>query len=388
MKVLHVSPSFYPAGQYGGPIRSGYGLCNGLANTPEIELRVLTTDSDGPNRIDFKDTPTRLPAGYDIYYCRRWFGADIAPGLFGRLYTLINWADIVHLTAVYSPPTIPTLLLCKLLKKPVVWSPRGALQRWEGSTRTRVKRVWESVCNSLCKPDRVVLHSTSEAESLESAARIPRAQTAVIPNGIELPKLNGHKKGSDALQLLYLGRLHPIKGIEKLLHSLALLKATARLSICGDGESGYQAHLHSLVRDLGLDGRVDFHGRVDGDAKEQQFRDADLCVVPSFKENFCVVVAEALAREVPVIASRGTPWQRVEEMECGLWVDNDSETLSEAIDLAAHMPLGEMGKRGREWMEREFSWRTVAERMVEQYRTLVEANVTNESPHNHNRKAA
>ncbi|HEY8186872.1 MAG TPA: hypothetical protein VIF64_12415, partial [Pyrinomonadaceae bacterium] len=75
MKVLHISPSFFPAGHYGGPTYSGYHLCNGLVTIPEVELRVLTTDSDGPARISVESFPTRLPPGYDVYYCRRWFGA-------------------------------------------------------------------------------------------------------------------------------------------------------------------------------------------------------------------------------------------------------------------------------------------------------------------------
>jgi glycosyltransferase involved in cell wall biosynthesis len=221
-----------------------------------------------------------------------------------------------------------------------------------------------------------VLHVTSEEERLESVKRIPNAQAVVIPNGIELPKLNGvqEERKDNELRILYLGRLHPIKGIENLLRALPGLKASAHLSICGDGDAGYQKHLHSLARELGLNGRVEFHGRVDGQAKEQQFREADLCVVPSFKENFCIVVAEALARGVPVVASRGTPWQRLVEMRCGLWVDNTTEELSKAMDLAAHLPLLEMGKRGREWMGREYSWQTIAEQMVGQYRLLIEAN--------------
>lgn len=345
---------------------------------PGVELRVLTTDSDGPARIPVERVPTSLPAGYDVYYCRRWFGADIAPGLFRRLYAMIRWADIVHLTAVYSPPTIPVLFLCYGMGRPVVWSTRGALQRWQGSTRTRVKSLWEKLCNSLCKPGQVVLHVTSEEESLESVKRIPNAEAALIPNGVELPKLNGVQKPrqGDELRILYLGRLHPIKGIENLLRAMPGLKANAHLSICGAGDAGYQKQLQSLAQELGLNGRVEFHGRVEGQAKEQQFREADLCVVPSFKENFCLVVAEALARGVPVVASRGTPWQRLVEMRCGLWVDNSTEELSRAMDLAAKLPLLEMGNRGREWMGREYSWQTIAEQMLGQYRLLIEANQT------------
>ncbi len=340
---------------------------------PGVELRVLTTDSDGPRRVDVKGFPVKLSEGYDVYYCRRWFGADIAPRMFWRLPQMIRWADVVHLTAVYSPPTIPTLALCRLFRKPVMWSTRGALQSWRARTRKKFKSVWEKTCDLFCSPERVMLHVTSEPERVVSVERIKHASTVVISNGIEAPELNGRQRPQrDAsLRLLYLGRLHPIKGIENLLKAMATMTNGMTLSICGEGEADYQARLKSLAGELDLNRRVTFHGRVDGEAKEQQFAQADLCVVPSFTENFCNVVAESLARGVPVIASKGAPWARVTEVDCGLWVDNDAATLAGAIHQMQAMPLREMGERGRQWMQREFSWPHVATQMFQQYETLI-----------------
>jgi glycosyltransferase involved in cell wall biosynthesis len=126
-----------------------------------------------------------------------------------------------------------------------------------------------------------------------------------------------------------------------------------------------------FVDELSLTDRVQFHGRVDGAEKEEQFKQADICVVPSFKENFCLVVAESLARAVPVIASTGTPWPGIETNGCGLWVSNEPAELAATIDLAATMPLPEMGQRGRAWMERDYSWSHVAELMSARYEALV-----------------
>jgi glycosyltransferase involved in cell wall biosynthesis len=342
-----------------------------------------------------------MPAGYDVYYCRRWVGAEVSPGQLARLYSMMRWADVVHLTSVYSPPTIPTLLLSKILGKPVVWTPRGSLQRWQGSTRKKIKRVWETVCNRLCDPRRVVLHFTSETEKEESQATITNARTVVVPNAIDLPgsgvPMSGvpsfgvppsggdfevpspgddipdipPKGGTPNLHLLYLGRLHPIKGIENLLRAVAQTDAGVTLSICGDGDITYWRSLEAMVLDLALEDRVKFHGRVEGDTKSAEFARADVCVVPSFKENFCVVAAESLAHGVPVIASKGTPWAKVEEIGCGLWVDNSPESLVAAVQKLRAMPLREMGGRGREWMRREFSWPVVAEDMAACYGGLI-----------------
>ena len=76
---------------------------------------------------------------------------------------------------------------------------------------------------------------------------------------------------------------------------------------------------------------------------------------------------------MPVIVSRGTPWQEVEERQCGWWVENDPETLARTI--VEMMALSEdercaMGARGREWIRRDFSWESVGREMLSAYEWL------------------
>src|SRR5947209_1044244 len=111
-------------------------------------------------------------------------------------------------------------------------------------------------------------------------------------------------------------------------------------------------------------------GEVRGDEKRRLFENSDLTIVPSHRENFGMVVAESLAHGVPVIASKGTPWRRVEEIGCGLWVDNDPKSLAQAIEQMSLMPLIEMGRRGREWMAKEFSWDKRAQEVLACYNAL------------------
>lgn len=374
MKVLFISPSFFPATYYGGPIFINRSYCQALAATNEVELEVLTTDADGPRkRIDIARTNSDRISNYAITYCRRWLQPDIAPGLLFRLLAKIYWADVVHLTGVYSFTTLPTLLVCRLLKRPLVWSAMGALQRWDGTTRQRAKKLWEQLCNLICRPERVLLHVTSEEEQSESMQKIRNVTPLVLRNGIDIPETVAQDFGpGGSLRLLYIGRLHPIKGIENLLHALTKVKCDFTLTICGEGAPNYEANLRSLVKRLDLEARVRFHGQVNGEAKEQQFRAAALCVAPSFKEAFCTVVLESLARGLPVIAGHGTPWQRVEEMGCGIWCSNQPKDLAAAIDRAAEMPLAAMGQRGRAWMQREFSWDQVAAETIEIYGRLID----------------
>jgi glycosyltransferase involved in cell wall biosynthesis len=294
----------------------------------------------------------------------------------------LRWADVVHLTAVYNFPTIPTLLACKILGKPVVWSPRGALQRWKGSTRLRAKAVWERIC-SLVAPTDTILHVTSEQEARESLEKFPGFKAAIIPNAVEIPSNPVRFPAAGALRLLFLGRLHPKKGIENLLeacHKLKLLpasgfprdsKAEARgdwsLVIAGTGDPCYIQTLQQHIDRLGLREEVTMAGELVGKEKEEAFGRADLLIAPSYIENFGMVVAEGLAHGLPVIASKGMPWKEIEQMGCGLWVDNDPDTLASSIERISRMPLEAMGLKGRKWMEQEYSWGSAARKMRKLY---------------------
>jgi glycosyltransferase involved in cell wall biosynthesis len=377
LKVLHVAPNFYPAWTYGGPIESLNQLCRHLG-AAGCEVRVLTTDADGLSSVLSveKHSPVQLSTNLQVRYCRRMGRQSISPSLLGALLPDLQWADVVHLTGVYSFPTFPTLLACRVLQKPLVWSPRGALQRWKDSRRQRLKWLWEAACR-LVVFDKTVLHVTSEVERSESARRLSGVTTVVIGNGVALPSAVAHEKTDGRVRLLYFGRLDPKKGIENLLVACAGLSGSRRysLAIAGAGGKPYVASLHGLIDKHSLAPMVTMMGPISPQDRGELFAKADVTVVPSYTENFCNVIAESLAHEVPVIASKGTPWARVEDRGCGLWVDNDPGSLAEAIERITSMPLREMGKKGRNWMAAEFSWRARAEQMLDIYLSLGNASL-------------
>jgi glycosyltransferase involved in cell wall biosynthesis len=370
MKVLHVVPSFHPAYLYGGPIRSTFELCRNLVKLG-CEVRVLTTDANGLNQtLDVeKNEEIELPEGFRVRYCARRQRHSISPTLLRLLPSYSRWADVVHLTGVYNFPTFPTIWRSRLSRKPLIWSPRGALQRWEGSSRIGLKAVWDFLWYHTADRDQLTMHVTSEYECHETLSRFPKLRMAMIPNGVDVPVDLNRMKGMGELRLLFIGRLDPKKGIEALLKACSLVGSIPpwRLSIAGWGTPEYVAQLKERIRALGVGGRVEMIGEVLSDAKKRLFEESDVTLVPSHTENFAIVVAEALAHAVPVIASKGTPWSRLEDMKCGLWVDNDPETLADAIRRISTMPLHDMGLIGREWMQKEFSWRSVAEQMLDLY---------------------
>jgi len=372
LRVLHVTPYYAPAWSYGGVVEAVFQLTHCLARAG-AEVRVLTTDANGEHQ--------RLPpaacdaqargAGIDTVYCRRRAAAATAPAMLARLPAMIRWADLVHLHAVYSFPTIPTLAYARILGRPVVWTPRGALQRWHGSRRVGLKSIWEKICGASA-PRRMALHLTSAQEAAETAGRFPTVARMILPNGVEIPKRVARLGSGGRLRVGFIGRIDPKKGIENLLDACAMLAERGRLAfslaIAGSGTREYQDRIAARAA---ARTNVTMSGEVHGEEKERWFASQDVVVVPSYTENFANVIAEALARAVPVVASRGTPWAALETQGCGLWVANDPVSLAAALERIAVMPLAEMGARGRAWMIDRYSWERCARDMMRCYQELL-----------------
>jgi glycosyltransferase involved in cell wall biosynthesis len=373
MRILHVVPTFYPAVCYGGPIYSVLQLCLSLSSLGH-EVRIVTTDANGAARLTAKEKSDPVLDQLCVRFCSRFGRGMVAPSLVKEVMKEAKWADVIHLTAVYNFSTIPAIIATRSAEKPLVWSPRGALQRWGGSRHVHAKALWNAACKSML-PTRVALHVTSQEEAAESLAHIGKTKTSVIPNGIDIPDLPPAPPQDGFLKILFIGRLDPKKGLENLISSLPSLSEHGvskwRLNIVGDGPPAYVARLRELVSETGAGARVEFSGDLRGREKYMAFANSDVVAIPSHTENFANVVAEALAHARPVIASRATPWAEIERHDCGLWVGNDPLSLASALAAIGSRNRVEMGLRGRQWMTDSFSWLEQGRRMANVYEELV-----------------
>jgi glycosyltransferase involved in cell wall biosynthesis len=373
VRIAHVTPAFHPAHHYGGPPESAFRLSMALGELGH-EVRVLTTDANGPVTLDVEKNAERsLGPGVTVRYCPRLLREATAPRLLVDLPEYLRWSEVVHLNAVYNFTSLPTLALARALNKPVVWSTRGALQGGVSRRSRALKRAWEQVAARVA-PNRLLLHATSQQEAEESAVFFPGVPVEVIPNGVALPAPTARRPRGERLVLGALGRLHPIKGLDRLISAVALTlergSPSVALRVAGGGEPAYRRQLEEQVRRLGLSDAVIFLGPIEGEAKERFFEGVDVLVAPSHRENFGIAIAEALAHGVPVIASRGAPWAVLEQAEAGLWVDNSAASLADAIVRIADCSLERLGANARTLVEREFGWSRVAAAMAAVYERL------------------
>jgi glycosyltransferase involved in cell wall biosynthesis len=258
----------------------------------------------------------------------------------------------------------------------LVVSPRGCFSEWAFNSGSRAKPLFWRWLQRPALESVVCFHATSDSEFGDIRRLGFQQPVAVIPNGVDLPptspRLARHPR-----TLLFLGRLHPIKGLSNLLRAWQIVQDREpawRLRIAGPNEVGHLAELQRIAHDLKL-GRVEFVGERIGMAKWAEFNSADLFVLPSHSENFGQVVAEALAFGVPVVVSKGAPWELIESKRCGWWTDNGVESLVASLTEALSCPnekLQVMGNRGRHWMAQEYSWPVIASKMATTYRWLID----------------
>ncbi|MFN3890341.1 MAG: glycosyltransferase [Beijerinckiaceae bacterium] len=309
-----------------------------------------------------------------------WFGKNLAhsPDLRASLKRDAYQADIIHGHGLWLMPNVyPGWAVSQNgVRAKLVAAPRGMLGEAALEFSKWKKAAFWGLIQRRAIGFASCLHATSEQE-VEDIRRFGlRQPVAIVPNGITAPKVLRHRSEESRGRLvLSLGRIHPKKGLYQLIKAWSQVEARHedwRLQIMGPSENGHAEELLGLAHSLGLK-RVYIEPPVFGDTKTLVLSQADIFVLPSLSENFAMTVAESLAAGTPVISTKGAPWRGLNENKCGWWVDQGATSLAIAMEHAMSLSPGdlrEMGRRGREWMLRDFSWDRAAGDMGDVYQWL------------------
>lgn len=366
MRLVHVIP--HVDEEAAGPSQSVTRLCEALATEGHgVEMHTMAAKG--------------TPSGVELVVHREWrllgrFGFSME--LVGALRSASRGADILHNHSLWSFPNMAAGLAAQGCEATMVTSPRGTLAP-AARARSSLKKAickplqWPAITRAAC------LHATSAMEYADIRQYGLRHPVAVIPNGIDIPVSSGMPVESESpdrpRRLLFLGRLHPIKGIELLLEAWAALQRKHpqwELVIAGKGEPSYVQSLHALAKRLKLD-RATFPGPVYGKEKSRVYFSSDVFVLPTKTENFGMAIAEAQAHAVPVVTTRGAPWPQLIDHASGWWVEQTVDEISAAMDAAMQMDqvsLKAMGQRGRQWMQNDYDWASIARHMAAVYAWL------------------
>ncbi|HTV26212.1 MAG TPA: glycosyltransferase [Xanthobacteraceae bacterium] len=375
MRSLHVIAGLDIA--HGGPSYSVPKLCGGLAQAG-VDVELLSVrGADSWTAIENQEPyrERRFPWDYSrvpVLRELRW-SSDLARALRDTMQN----TEVIHNHGLWLMPNVLAGRMAQTARKPLVISPRGMLAPQALAFSRRKKQVVWRLLQGPAIRGAACFHATSKEEYAEIRGFGLSHPVAIIPNGIDLPEAGaGSPQASIERIVLSLGRLHPKKGLASLIRAWAKIEHNHpgwRLRVVGPSESDYRSELTGLVSSLGVVAAT-IEGPLYGEQKHRAFREAELFVLPSLNENFGLTAAEALASGTPVIATKGTPWDRLEAERCGWWVDSGVGPLADALEQAMTMSresLRIMGGKGREWMARDFSWDRVADEMLALYRWVV-----------------
>lgn len=355
----------------GGPSTCTCDLLDGFQKI-HADVELLTTDLSGNDSVLLgKERPWIRLVSCDSF----------TPLAFSRNFKnfLLNSDyDIYHCNTIWLYPSHITCKVARDKKKPYIVSPHGMLYptalRVSSWKKLPIKKIWinKDIMKASC------VHATCRQEMEYIRMYGYKGPIAIIPNPVVFPEIiNSDNKILDR-KIGYLGRLHPIKKVENLLYGAAeAIKngvSDFHIDIMGRGSDDYETFLRKEVDRLGLNNIVEFIGFVSGNEKYERLSRLRALFVTSEQENFGMVIPEALICRTPVYASLGTPWEDLNNFNCGWWRDNDKDTISDVILEVMNMSddeLVKMGNRGRELIEDKYEQSKVALMMFNLYKWLL-----------------
>ena len=317
-------------------------------------------------------------------------GFLISPYFFLKIRRVSGENNIIHQHGLFLPISLLTLSVNK--KSKIIISPHGYLEpeklRVSSFKKKTVLRLFEN--KNLKNCDCLVACSKKEALSLRDFGL--SQPVVILPNGVSESLIRKKPPNNKDLAfklkydispntriLLFLSRIHPFKGLELFLECILAIKDEFRKNnwiflIAGINELNHEEKLKIFVENNNLSDVVRFIGPQYGQDKVAAFDSADCFILPSKGENFGIVVIEALARGLPVIATRTTPWNELEGFNCGWWVER---TQKDFVDILLKLlfinknELIEMGKNGIKLVENKYTWSNVSQQSIHMYKWVL-----------------
>ncbi len=384
LNVLHVVPSMSP--EWGGPPVVVAEITSELAQQ-DVHSEIVTTHgyrvgagqitTPGVPIFSFRtESPARLWAGY-------------SRELFCFLDTKLVDFDLVHIHEIWHYPAYAAFCAARKYKLPYLFTIHGEISDWGLRQKALKKKIYR-----LCILDRMLgkasaLHAITNMEKYQLNKLGFETPVAVIPNGVKSAEYNNLPDPSELVRrypelkgkrvVLFLGRLHPKKGLDTLARSFIELAGhfdDVVLLVVGPNEAGTRESMETILGGGGSRGlldRVIFTGLLTGKDKLAAMSCADLFVLPSHSDVLGLAVLEAMAARLPVIITDACEFPEVAANGAGLVVEIDDMQVADAIvKLLSDASLRKsMGQQGRKLVDERYTWRASAIAMSRLYTSLV-----------------
>lgn len=352
----------------GGPSRSVLSMTEGLRNLGVYTDIITNNDLSDP----MISTEPWIRA---IEYKKNRFGYNrtFAKELENAAY------DLFHIHSVFSYSTTIAMRIAERRSLPFIVSPRGSLLKSALSISSKgLKNAFNKLILFPDLKNAVVLHATSHEEMLDMRSLGVTRPTAIIPNSIIIPKKE-KRTIEPVFRVGVCGRINPIKNIDGIIRAWSKVgfgKGEMELIIIGgaktEKEKQYLDELRRLEKELTITNIV-WAGPIYGNELQDLLNHLTVLVLGSHSENFGMVVPEALAQQIPVIASSGTPWRVLNQTESGWWVDNSDYSIANTLTSVYQLFINnknrllQMGENGYKLVEETYSQESVAKQWQSVY---------------------
>ena len=370
MKVLHTIPGLNISS--GGPSFCTYNLLKGLRKQNlEVDILTLFPNNSFDQIIGNDDFIKLAPNNtYTSFAYNRSF----------KFFLKQNTQyDLYHANTIWCYPTHATLHHAQKRNIPCIITPHGMLYPQALKISAWKKKIALPLFQLKDLKMTTCLHATCMPELQYFRAAGLTNPVAIVQNCLNIDKSETpHETLNSKKRFGFVGRLHRIKNLDGLLYAwskLNKLTENAELIVIGGGnDTVYEEEIRRVISLFNIR-NISFTGFLTGESLAGVIRSLDFLVLPSHSENFGMVVPEALVKGIPVIASKGTPWEELNTHRCGWWVENDVDKLAATIEAAINTPENlrrEMGENGRKLVIENYSMEVVAKKMIRLYKWILE----------------
>jgi len=377
MRIAHVIP--YIARDFGGPVIAMAAMVDCLIYSGE-RVAVFTVHDER------EGVPVDLPKATDLTLCQdlSWGGLRHSADLWSA-FGNANMS-VIHSHGLWTDVHRCAALTARRKGVPHILGPCGMLDEDALRRSWWKKRIASFVFQSQALKEASCLLANSEKEYEDIRLHGLTNPVAIVPNPVPAPDfadILSHEELKERYPvlsarktLLFLGRIHPVKGLERLISAWAQLSTFHgdwQLVLAGPDEGGYRATLEAQIDRLHCRSSVHLIGTLDNRCKWAVLQAAELFVMPSDFENFGMSIVEAMLVEKPVITTTGTPWQSLVDHGAGWWVERTMDALKDALVEAMTLPDEDrqaMGRRGC-GLASHFTPDIVASQLIALYRWLL-----------------
>jgi glycosyltransferase involved in cell wall biosynthesis len=378
MRILHVVPSLLP--ESGGPSRTVPELCRALTKVG-TDVTLFSTHTLGNGlAVDPSGEP------YEVVLFPAQDGSlSGALQIHKAIKERASDFDLIHIHSLWNFTVTLAAMAARKAKIRYVITPRGMLS--EACLRQRrysLKHAYAWTFDRRTVEGAARLHFLNRYELRASQSGWFRnPQHFLARNGVDL-NLKSVRPGSFRARfpelegrpiMLFLGRLHPMKGLDLQLQALQRLipKYPGLIWLLIGPDDGEWPRLNSLINKTGLGAHVKWIGPVMGDERFSALADADVVLQTSFYECQSMTVNEAVAVGVPLVVTDSINYGEVQSAGAGYVVRRDAAEIAIAIDVILRTSeLGqEMRKAGRRFAAAELSWTRIARTVNRAYMDLL-----------------